>query len=259
MPSQSARMAEDELTASLSREHTPAAIEARFAQPRSPSVLRDVVYGAIDGTVTTFAVVSGVAGASLSQRVVIILGLANLIADGFSMAIGNFLATRAEQQRLEQARREEERHVALVPEGEREEVRQIFAAKGFDGADLDRAVDVITSDEERWVKTMLSDELGFAPDVPRPIRAATATFLAFVTVGFLPVSVFVVDLLLPGDVAAPFAWSAALTAVAFLGIGALKTRFVQQAAWRGALETLAIGGVAAALAYGAGALLNTVA
>jgi VIT1/CCC1 family predicted Fe2+/Mn2+ transporter len=175
------------------------------------------------------------------------------------MAIGNYLATRAEQQRQERARREEERHVALIPGGEREEVRQIFADKGFTGADLDRAVDVITSDRERWIRTMLSDELGFAPDAPRPVRAAAATFVAFVAVGFLPVSVFVLDLILPGDIDSPFVWSAALTGLAFLGIGALKTRFAQQAAWRGAIETLVIGGAAAALAYAARALLNAVA
>lgn len=241
---------------SLRRDHTPDAIRARFSRPRSPSLLRDVVYGAIDGTVTTFAVVAGVAGANLNHRVVVILGLANLVADGFSMAVGNFLATRADQQRQERARHEEERHVALVPEGEREEVRQIFASKGFTGADLDRAVDIITSDQERWITTMLSDELGFAANGPRPARAAAATFCAFVTVGFLPVSIFVVDLVLPGDVVSPYLWSAALTAIAFLGIGALKTRFVEQDAWRGAAETLAIGGAAAGLAYLAGALLN---
>ena len=258
MSSRAARRA-DALDGSLSRDHTPAAIRARLSRRRSPSVLRDVVYGAIDGTITTFAVVAGVAGANLSHRVVIILGLANLIADGFSMAIGNYLATRSEQQRQERARREEERHVSLIPDGEREEIRQIFAGKGFTGADLDRAVDVITSDQKRWITTMLSDELGFAPDAPRPIRAAAATFVAFVMVGFLPVSVFVFDLVLPGDIDSPFAWSAALTGVAFLGIGALKARFVQQAVWRGAIETLAIGGAAAALAYTAGVLLNSVA
>ena len=244
---------------SLSADHTPAAIRARLDRGHTPSYLRDVVYGAIDGAVTTFAVVSGVAGANLSHRVVIILGLANLVADGFSMAVGNFVATRADQQRHDRARREEERHVALIPEGEREEIRQIFAAKGFAGADLERAVEVITADRERWVATMLSDELGFAANPARPSRAAAATFLAFVTVGFLPVSVFVIDLVVPGQIASPYVWSAALTALAFAGIGALKTRFVDQAAWRGALETLAIGGAAAALAYAAGALLNTIA
>jgi VIT1/CCC1 family predicted Fe2+/Mn2+ transporter len=217
-----------------------------------------MVYGAVDGIVTTFAVVSGVAGASLSDSIVIILGLANLFADGFSMAIGNFLATRAELQHRAQARREEERHVALVPEGEREEVRQIFAAKGFAGDDLERVVDVITADRDRWVDAMLADEHGFAADVPRPVRAALATFAAFVTVGFLPVAPFVADALTPGEFAHPFLWSGVLTAVAFLVVGALKARFVEQPAWRGAAETLAIGGVAAALAFGVGAALQGV-
>jgi VIT1/CCC1 family predicted Fe2+/Mn2+ transporter len=217
-----------------------------------------MVYGAVDGIVTTFAVVSGVAGASLSERIVIILGMANLLADGFSMAVSNFLGTRAELQRQARARREEERHVSLVPEGEREEIRQIFAAKGFEGEDLDRAVAVITGDQERWVDTMLAEELGFATERPEPLRAAAATFLAFVVVGFLPVSVFVLDALLPGDIAHPFAWSAALTAIAFAAVGAIKARMVEQAAWRGALETVAIGGAAAVLAYLVGALLENV-
>ena len=243
----------------LAHDHTPGAIATRLSVRPAQNHLRDVVYGAVDGTITTFAVVSGVAGASLSHRVVIILGLANLIADGFSMAIGNFLGTRAELQRQDRARREEERHVAVVPEGEREEIRQIFAAKGFAGEDLERAVAVITSDRDRWVSTMLAEEHGFPADRPEPLRAAAATFFAFVLVGFLPVSVFVADLVLPGDIAAPFVWSGALTAVAFIAIGALKSRFVEQPAWRGAVETLAIGGVAAALAYATGALLNTVA
>lgn len=239
----------------LTRDHTPAAIRSRLAAPRRPGHLGDFVYGAIDGTVTTFAVVSGVAGAGLSHRVVIILGLANLLADGFSMAVGNFLSTRAEAQRRDRDRREEERHVDLVPDGEREEVRQIFAAKGFAGADLERAVAVITADRARWVDTMLAEELGHAVRAPSPYRAALATFAAFVVVGFLPIAVFV----LPGDVASPYLWSALLTAAAFLAIGAAKARVVGQPGWRGALETLAIGGAAAAVAYAAGALLEGVA
>lgn len=243
----------------LHGDHTPGAIRARLAARRTQSLLGDFVYGAIDGTVTTFAVVAGVAGAGLSNRIVVILGLANLIADGFSMATGNFLATRAETQRREQARHEEELHVALVPDGEREEVRQIFAAKGFAGADLERVVEVITADRERWVSTMMADELGFPSEHRRPLRAAATTFAAFATVGFLPLLVFVVNIPLTREIAHPFAWSAGLTAVGFLTIGALKARFVEQPAWRSAIETLAAGGAAAALAYAAGTLLERIA
>ena len=81
----------------LQADHTPAATENRLAGPTRHSYLRDFIYGAIDGAVTTFAVVCGVEGARLSVGVVVVLGVANLIADGFSMAASNYLGTRADQ------------------------------------------------------------------------------------------------------------------------------------------------------------------
>jgi vacuolar iron transporter family protein len=243
----------------LSREHTPSGVRARLRTPPRASYLRDFVYGAIDGTVTTFAVVAGVVGADLGATVIIILGAANLLADGFSMAVSNFLGSRTEHQRREHARLEEERHVALVPAGEAEEIRQIFAAKGFTGGDLDRVVEVITANRGVWVDTMMSEELGYGADSSDPLRAAAATFVAFVVLGFLPLAVFVFDALVPGDIEAPFAWSAGLTAVAFFTVGTLKARFVDRSPWRSGLETLAIGGCAAALAFAVGTLLQGVA
>jgi VIT1/CCC1 family predicted Fe2+/Mn2+ transporter len=186
---------------------------------------------------------------------VIILGIANLVADGFSMAVSNFLGSRAERQRRELARSDEERQISEHPEGEREEIRQIFAAKGFAGEDLERVVDVITADRELWTDTMMSEELGFGPSEPNEVRAAASTFVAFVVVGALPLLVFLYDLIVT-DVADPFAWSAAMTGVAFFAVGALKSRFVDQAWWRSGAETLAVGGLAAALAYAAGVLLQ---
>lgn len=243
----------------LAPEHTPLAVRKRLRRRPSASYLHDFIYGAIDGAVTTFAVVAGSAGADLDETVVIILGGANLIADGFSMAISNFLGSRAERQRRERARREERRHIELVPDGEREEIRQIFAAKGFAGQDLERIVEVITSDPELWTDTMMSEELGFGSTVPNEYRAALATLVAFLAVGCLPLAVFVYDLAVPLDVEHAFAWSAAMTAAAFLVVGALKARFVDQAWWRSALETLVVGGLAASLAYAAGAALQGVA
>jgi VIT1/CCC1 family predicted Fe2+/Mn2+ transporter len=243
----------------LEREHSTDAIKRRLSAPPTASYLRDFVYGAIDGAVTTFAVVAGAAGASLDDSVVVILGLANLFADGFSMAVSNYLGTRAERQQRELARRGEEEHVALVPEGEREEVRQLFAAKGFEGDDLDRVVGVITSDRERWIDTMMVEELGYGADSGNPFRAAASTFAAFVIVGVIPLGVYLVDLVVPGEVAAPFAWSTALTAVAFFTVGAIKGRVVSQRWWRAGLETLTVGGAAAAVAYVVGVALQGVA
>jgi len=244
--------------ASLEDEHTPGAVRARLRGSPPASYLSDFIYGAIDGAVTTFAVVAGAAGADLDDTVVIILGGANLIADGFSMAVSNYLGSRAERQQRQRARREEERHIRLVPEGEREEIRQIFASKGFEGADLDRVVNVITSDPELWADTMMSEELGYGLTERDELRAASATLVAFILIGFLPLLVFVYNAVASTEIQDPFAWSAVLTAVAFLVVGGMKSRFVDQAWWRAALETLAVGGLAAILAYVAGAVLESV-
>ena len=174
------------------------------------------------------------------------------------MAVSNFLGNRAERQQRERARRRELLHIRLVPEGEREEIRQIFAVKGFEGEDLERVVDVITSDPVLWAETMMCEELGFGATVPNEYRAATATFAAFLAVGFLPLSVFIYDLAAPGNVEHVFTWSAVMTGVAFFVVGAMKSRFVDQSWWRSALETLVVGGLAAALAYAAGAFLQAV-
>lgn len=241
----------------LRAEHTREAITGRLAAARG-SYLRDFIYGAIDGIVTTFAVVAGATGAGLESRVVVILGIANLLADGFSMSVGNYLGSRAERQQRDLARRDEARHIALVPEGEREEIRQIFAAKGLEGEPLEAVVDAITSDRDLWVETMVSEELGFSASTSSPLKAAAVTFGAFVSLGSLPLLLFVAQTIADVDVNAPFAWAAVLTAFAFFAVGTLKARFVEQSAWRAGGETLALGGVAAGIAYLVGVLLQNV-
>ena len=144
----SRRPIERPATPGLEETHTSEAISARLhAGPRA-SYLREFVLGAMDGTVTTFVVVAGATGAGLSAGVVVILGVANLLADGFSMAVGNFLGARSEEQRRARLRREEERHVDLVPAGEREELRQMLAGQGLGGDVLDQAVTAISADRE---------------------------------------------------------------------------------------------------------------
>lgn len=243
----------------LRAEHTTQAIKSRLNQGTRHSYLRDFVYGGIDGAVTTFAVVSGVAGAGLSSGVVIVLGLANLIGDGFSMAASNYLGAKADRQLLDQARRTEERHVRDYPAGEREEIRQILAAKGFCGEALENAVDTITADEKLWVDTMLQEELGMSLDRPNPQKAAGITFAAFVAVGILPLVAFIVDYLLDRKSGVPFLWSTGLTGVAFFCVGAIKSRFVMVRWYWSGLETLLVGGAAAALAYAVGMMLRGVA
>lgn len=240
----------------LLADHSPSAIAARIAAQPDQSYLRDFVYGAIDGSITTFAVVAGVIGADLSQGIIIILGLANLIADGFSMAVGNYLGTRADEQLLERARSIEERHIAVHPGGEKDEIREIFRQKGFEGELLERIVAVVTSNRRLWIDTMLQDEYGLSLTSRSARKAALATFVAFVLVGFVPLMPFVVLYFTTIPAERLFLMSVAMTGVAFFGVGALKSRFVDEHWFRAGIETLGVGGGAALLAYLVGILLR---
>jgi vacuolar iron transporter family protein len=234
----------------LEHGHHPREIAKRLAAGPRVSYIRDWVYGGIDGTVTTFAVVAGVTGADLSTKALLILGAANLFADGFSMAAANFSGTRAEMEEYEQVRRMEERHVDFAPEGEREEVRQIFRAKGFEGEALESAVNVITEKRERWIETMMTEEHGLPPISRSPGRAALTTFLAFLVCGSIPLVPFVLGL--PATVEA----STLMTGLTFFSIGSMRSRWSPSPWWRAGLETFTIGISAAAMAYVVGVILG---
>jgi VIT1/CCC1 family predicted Fe2+/Mn2+ transporter len=234
----------------LEHGHAPRDIAKRLQQGPRVSYLRDWVYGGIDGTVTTFAIMAGVVGANLSSGVVLILGIANLLADGFSMAAANYSGTKAEIEEYEQVRRMEERHVDFAPEGEREEIRQIFRAKGFEGEALETAVGVITGRRERWIDTMMAEEHGMPGIIRSPMRAALMTFIAFVVCGAVPVLPYALLLAEP-------LWPATImTGLTFFAIGSLRSRWSPTPWWRAGLETLAIGMLAAGVAYLVGALLK---
>jgi VIT1/CCC1 family predicted Fe2+/Mn2+ transporter len=234
---------------SLEHEHSKEAIAARIASVRH-NYVRDFIYGGIDGSVTTFAVVSGVAGAELSVGVILILGFANLVADGFSMAASNFLGTRAEQDDYERLRRIEFRHIEVAPEGEREEIRQIYRGKGFRGEELEKAVALVTSDKDVWVKTMLHEEYGLPSEIRSPWKAALSTFAAFVVCGLIPLLPYLFR------VKSSFAISAGLTGLTFFLIGSLKSRWSTAGRLRSGSETLFVGALAAGMAYAVGAFLR---
>ena len=235
---------------SLEHDHSPESIRARLAAPPRPSYVRDWVYGGIDGAVTTFAIVAGVVGANLSSGIILILGAANLLADGFSMAAGNYSGTKTEVDDYRRLREIERRHIAVAPEGEREEIRQILAAKGLDGAALEEAVAAITADEERWIDTMLAEEYGVSQTVRSPLAAALSTFAAFFVCGAVPLLPFVLNL--------PHAFPIAIvmTGLVFFFIGSGKARWSLAPWWASGLETLTIGAVAAGAAYVIGDLLK---
>ena len=229
----------------LKKEHHPDQIKKRLDVQRNDYV-GDAILGAVDGGVTTFAVIAGAVGGGFDSQVIVILGFAKLFADGFSMAASNFLRARSHHERIEEARQKEKEHIHYIPEGERQEIRQIFAQKGFEGEILDRIVDTMTQDEEQWIDIMLNEELGLPTKAPSPWGAAGSTFGAFLFIGLLPLIPF----LWPGlDLRQALIICSILTALAFLGVGLLKGLFLRRPVIQSGIQTLIIGGGAAILAY----------
>lgn len=216
----------------------------------------EFVYGGIDGAITTFAVVAGAEGASLGLSVVVILGIANLIADGFSMSVGNFFSTKAEQDSFERHRQIEYWEVENLREKEIEEIREIYAAKGFEGKLLEDVVEVITSNKDVWVDTMMKEELEMVQSDKTPYKTAGMTFISFIVVGSVPLLSYVfagTGSALQEDL---FLYSCILTAVALGIVGSFKSIVTEKNMFVGISETLLLGGLAALLAYFVGDILE---
>lgn len=217
----------------------------------------EFVYGGIDGSVTTFAVVAGSAGAHLDSSVVIILGFANLIADGFAMSIGSYLSNKSEQEQYEKHKAIEYWEVDNVPEKEKEEIREIYSARGFEGELLEQVVEVITADKDRWVEVMMKDELNMTESDKSPIAMGAMTFIAFVLVGLIPLISYVWDYMADSNGQHLFLTSSILTSLAFIGVGWLKAVVSRTNRIKSIIETLALGAAAAIVSYFVGSVLES--
>ena len=217
--------------------------------------LGEFVYGGIDGCVTTFAVVAGAVGAGLNTSIIIILGFANLLADGFAMSIGAYLSAKTEQDKFDKHKKIEYWEVENLPEEERDEIRKIFRNKGFEGELLEQVVDVVTSDKHRWVDVMMKDELQMFEDSKSPFWIGGITYLSFLSIGLIPLLVYVLDYFYPLQQNL-FLLSSILTGLGFVVIGFLKTYVSQTSRLKGIMETLLLGAIAALVSYYVGDFLE---
>ena len=214
----------------------------------------DFVYGGIDGAVTTFAVVAGVEGASLSTGIILVLGFANLFADGFSMAVGKYSSDKAEIEEYERIKKLEYQHLKEKPDHEREEIEEIMKKYGFKGKDLKKAVDIITSDEDGWVDMMMRHEFNMTLENIRPFYGGLATLVSFLLIGFIPLMSYVFRDLIGFDNV--FLLTCILTTFALFIVGAVKSRFTARNWLVSGFETAFIGGVAAVIAFYIGLMLK---
>ncbi len=244
------------------RAHDPKRIAAAMQEQHGGAgsqYLGSYVYGGLDGIITTFAVVSGVAGAQLDFGVVIILGLANLLGDGFSMATGAYLSAKSDREYYERERQREAWEVEHFPESEKEELHQLYLSQGYPEEDAAKMVEIKSRDHTRWVDAMMIEELGMLPDDRKPIKEALATFISFIVAGSIPLLIYVIGWLaklsIPDQTL--FLISTGLSAAALFALGAAKSLVTSRNAIISGLEMLVVGGAAAGVAYGVGVLLHS--
>lgn len=221
-----------------------------FHQRFGGTYIRDLVYGANDGIITTFAIVAGVAGASLSASVILILGFANLLADGLAMALGNYLGTKSEADYVASERTMESWEIDHLPQEETAEIREIYKKKGFTGKDLNRAVSIIIADKTRWLNEMMISELHLIPELDtHPGKKGLATFIAFTLAGFMPLTPYILG-------TKSFTASATLAGIALFLVGSLRTIITRRHWLRSGVEMLLVGSLAASAAYLIGFLID---
>jgi VIT1/CCC1 family predicted Fe2+/Mn2+ transporter len=218
--------------------------------------IKSVVYGGMDGIVTTFAVVAGVNGASLSAGVVLILGFANLLADGLSMSIGDYLSSKSEQEYRRAERAREAWEVEHYPEGEKKELVELYEAKGIPAGDARQMVETMSRHPKAWVDIMMVEELGILADEESPLKNALTTFVSFAVFGFLPLLTSVLAQFVPFLARNSFPVSAGMVAVTLFALGAAKTKVTGRPWLLSGIETLVVGGITAAAAWGVGKLLG---
>ena len=253
-----ARKAYDKGDAEASRRAHDAGTGGEPHRTGGGSYIKSFVYGGLDGTITTFAVVAGVAGASLSSNVILILGFANLIADGIAMAFGDILSTRAEQQYQAAERAREEWELENYPEGEKRELKELYVEKGLSEEDSDTLVEILAKYPDFMVDAMMADELGIMEDDESPILNGLVTFGSFVVFGFVPLLVFVVQRFVEWDIDSMF-WACVLTGLTLFGLGVTKGKFSSVKWWKSGAEMLFLGGLAAVAAFYIGKALESLA
>jgi len=215
--------------------------------------VRDLILGLSDGLTTPFALAAGLAGASTSNLLVVIGGLAEIAAGSISMGLGGYLAaqSQAETYRTELAREMHETEV--MPGEERAEVWRIFRGYGLRGAALEQATSAVTAERDAWVRFMMREELRLEEPAPRAaLWSALRIAGAYIVAGLVPLAPY----LLAVPVSTGLAASAAVTGIALLVFGAVKARYTGASPPRAAAQTLAIGGTAAVVAFGLGRLLS---
>ena len=230
----------------------PSYLDEAWHSPKGRAI-REVIYGATDGLVTSLGFVIGVFGALHDNRIILITGIAGASAGAFSMGVSAFVSSKSQSEFFLAEVERERREILEMPEKERDEVRKIYRAKGFEGEDLERVVRTITSNPKVWLRCMMEEVVGLvAQSFDRPWVVGAVTAASYLLSAFMPI--FPYALTVPSMA---FSWSVGISVAALFGLGAGKTWLTRTSPWKSGLELIAIGVIAAFVGYWIGSLAGT--
>jgi len=209
--------------------------------------VRDVVIGMADGLTVPFALAAGLSGTVQQTSIVVIAGLAEIAAGSIAMGLGGYLAARTDRDHYLSERQREIRETIELPEKEREEVAEVFRGYGMAEEEISPVVTAIAADQTRWVDFMMRFELGFEePDPKRARNSAVTIAISYIVGGLVPLAPYI----LMNELFQALTVSVGVTLVALFVFGFVKGKMTGISPWRGGLQTVVIGGLASAAAFG---------
>jgi VIT1/CCC1 family predicted Fe2+/Mn2+ transporter len=208
--------------------------------------VRDVVIGMADGLTVPFALAAGLSGAVTMSRVVVVAGLAEIAAGSIAMGLGGYLAARSDAEHYENELERETREVETIPEAEADEVLEVFESYGLTRSESEPIVSALTKRPKDWIQFMMRFELGLEEPHPgRALRSASTIAAAYVVGGLVPLSPYMIMT----EIHKALFVSVGVTLLALFVFGYGKGRYTGTHPWRGAVQTLVIGALAAGAAY----------
>src|SRR5436305_4786523 len=233
-----------------SHHHTPHT-EKHFQASES---VRDVVIGMADGLTVPFALAAGLSGTVSNTMIIVVAGTAEIAAGSIAMGLGGYLAARTARDHYLSEVDRELRETIEVPHKEREEVAELFRGYGMSDQDIAPVVQAIASDQKQWVDFMMRFELGLEePDPKRARNSAITIAVSYILGGMVPLAPYMLN----RNLYTALGWSVAVTLVALFVFGFVKGRLTGISPWRGGLQTVVIGGIASAAAFGLARLIGT--
>jgi len=210
--------------------------------------VRDVVIGMSDGLTVPFALAAGLTGTAMATTsIVVVAGLAEIAAGSIAMGLGGYLAARTDRDHYESERERELRETVELPDKERDEVADVFRGYGMSEEHIAPVVAAISADQKHWVDFMMKFELGFDEPDPKRARNSAATIaISYILGGLVPLAPY----MLVADLYSALMVSVVVTLAALFVFGYVKGRLTGISPWRGGMQTVVIGGLASAAAFG---------